>query len=114
MIKTKNSNLNKNQNSDQDSDSADSEETDKQSSEERIHTYEVITADMTWDEAYNDCIKRGGYLHESIPEKSGMLLLHRFRHPTQRHAIFMYQEPETMVEALIIGRMKMVNYMENH
>ena len=32
--KDKNSNLNKNQNSDQDSDSADSEETDKQSSEE--------------------------------------------------------------------------------
>lgn len=60
--KDKNSNLNKNQNSDQDSDSADSEETDKQSSEEGIHTYEVITADMTWDEAYNDCIKRGGYL----------------------------------------------------
>lgn len=60
--KDKNSNLNKNQNSDQDSDSADSEETDKQSSEEGIHTYEVITADMTWNEAYNDCIKRGGYL----------------------------------------------------
>ena len=27
-----------------------------------IHDYEVITADITWEEAFEDCIRRGGYL----------------------------------------------------
>ena len=27
-----------------------------------LHSYEIITADVTWEEAYADCISRGGYL----------------------------------------------------
>lgn len=27
-----------------------------------IHRYELIVADVTWTDAYNDCINRGGYL----------------------------------------------------
>ncbi len=27
-----------------------------------IHDYEVIVADVTWEEAFQDCIRRGGYL----------------------------------------------------
>lgn len=27
-----------------------------------IHRYEVITADVTWEEAFQECINRGGYL----------------------------------------------------
>lgn len=27
-----------------------------------LHSYEVITADVTWEEAFSDCISRGGYL----------------------------------------------------
>ena len=27
-----------------------------------IHRYELITADVTWEEAFEDCINRGGYL----------------------------------------------------
>ena len=27
-----------------------------------LHNYEIITADVTWEEAFEDCIRRGGYL----------------------------------------------------
>lgn len=30
--------------------------------EEEIHTYELIVADVSWTEAYNECVERGGYL----------------------------------------------------
>ncbi len=34
------------------------EETD----EEGVHTYELLVSDVTWTQAYEDCIARGGYL----------------------------------------------------
>lgn len=30
--------------------------------EEGVHTYELIVSDMTWTQAYEDCIARGGHL----------------------------------------------------
>lgn len=30
--------------------------------DEALHDYEIITADVTWEEAFNDCVRRGGYL----------------------------------------------------
>lgn len=37
-------------------------QTDKPTVNDGIHSYEVITADKTWEEAFQDCIARGGYL----------------------------------------------------
>lgn len=30
--------------------------------DEALHDYEIITADVTWEEAFHDCVQRGGYL----------------------------------------------------
>lgn len=30
--------------------------------DEALHDYEIITADVTWKEAFDDCVRRGGYL----------------------------------------------------
>lgn len=34
-----------------------------------LHSYDVITADVTWEEAFADCISRGGYLCRINSEK---------------------------------------------
>ena len=40
-----------------------------------IHTYELIIADVTWTEAYYDCIARGGYLVRIDSEKEYQAIL---------------------------------------
>lgn len=37
-------------------------EAETEDPEKAIHRYEIIQADCTWEEAYQDCIARGGYL----------------------------------------------------
>lgn len=34
----------------------------EESTEEGIHTYELVVSDVTWMQAYDDCIARGGHL----------------------------------------------------
>lgn len=38
------------------------ENTVEEMHEDEIHTYELIVADVTWTEAYQSCLDRGGYL----------------------------------------------------
>ena len=47
----------------------DQEEVSPEKEEDSIHTYELIVADVTWTEAYYDCIMRGGYLARINSEK---------------------------------------------
>lgn len=37
-------------------------EVEEEPNEEGIHTYELIVRDVTWTEAYEDCLSRGGHL----------------------------------------------------
>ncbi len=38
------------------------ETSQKEKNDSQIHRYELLLNDMTWTQAYNDCISRGGYL----------------------------------------------------
>lgn len=57
-------------------------------SEYGIHTYELIVDDVTWTEAYNACLVRGGYLVRINSEEEYLEILEQIVHEDKRNIKF--------------------------
>lgn len=53
-----------------------------------IHTYELIVDDVTWTEAYNACLARGGYLVRINSEEEYQEILEQIVHEDKRNIKF--------------------------
>lgn len=56
--------------------------------EEGIHTYEIIVADVSWGQAYSDCESRGGHLVHINSEAEYQAILDQIRREGQQDKIF--------------------------
>ena len=57
-------------------------------SEEGIHTYELIVSDVTWTQAYGDCISRGGHLVRINSEEEYQVILQQINQEDKNNIKF--------------------------
>ena len=57
-------------------------------SEEGIHTYELIVSDVTWTQAYEDCISRGGHLVRINSEEEYQVILQQINQEDKNNIKF--------------------------
>lgn len=56
--------------------------------EEKIHSYEIIIDDVTWTEAYEDCLNRGGYLVHINSEEEYQTIINQINTENYSNKIF--------------------------
>ncbi len=57
-------------------------------SEEGVHTYELLVGDVTWTQAYEDCIARGGHLVRINSEEEYQAILQQIRQEDKNNIKF--------------------------
>lgn len=60
----------------------------EESTEEGIHTYELIVSDVTWMQAYDDCLARGGHLVRINSEEEYQAILQQIREEDKNNIKF--------------------------
>lgn len=61
---------------------------EERAEEEGIHTYELIASDVTWQEAYEDCLMRGGHLVRINSEEEYQAILQKIREEEKQNIKF--------------------------